>query len=70
MAAIYYVEPFSTYDADVFFIPSDKGLSAGIPAIYAHLQSHGWQIEHEHLMVRGFPVQFLAAGGLLGRSRA
>ncbi len=64
LAAIYYVEPFTTYDADIFFIPVDKGLAAGIPAIYAHLQSQGWQVEREHLMVSGFPVQFLAAGGL------
>src|ERR1700752_3825510 len=64
LAAIYYVEPFTTYDADIFFIPADKGLTAGIPAIYAHLQSQGWQVEREHLLVRGFPVQFLAAGGL------
>jgi hypothetical protein len=64
LAAIYYVEPFSTYDADIFFIPKDKGLTAGIPAIYAHLQAHGCQIEREHLLIREFPVQFLAAGGL------
>jgi hypothetical protein len=64
LAAIYYVEPFTTYDADIFFIPKDQGLTAGIPAIYAHLQAQGWQVEHEHLVVRGFPVQFLAAGGL------
>lgn len=64
LAAIYYVEPFTTYDADIFFIPRDKGLTAGIPAIYAHLQAQGWQIEGEHLLVRGFPVQFLAAAGL------
>src|SRR5712672_160789 len=64
LAAIYYVEPFTTYDADIFFIPADKGLTAGIPSIYAHLQAQGWQIEREHLMVRGFPVQFLAAEGL------
>lgn len=64
LAAIYYVEPFTTYDADIFFVPKDKGLSAGIPAIYAHLQSQGWQVEREHLLVRGFPVQFLAASGL------
>ena len=55
LAAIYYVEPFTTYDADIFFIPKDKGLTAGIPAIYAHLQAQGWQIEREHLLVRGFP---------------
>lgn len=64
LAAIYYVEPFTTYDADIFFIPKDKGLSAGIPAIFNYLQSHGWQIKGEHLLVRGFPVQFLAASGL------
>ena len=64
LAAIYYVEPFTTYDADIFFIPADKSLTAGIPAIYAHLQAQGWQVEREHLLVRGFPVQFLAATGL------
>ena len=64
LAAIYYVEPFTTYDADIFFIPKDKGLTAGIPAIYAQLQSQGWQVEREHLLVHGFPVQFLVANGL------
>lgn len=64
LAAIYYVEPFTTYDADIFFIPNDQSLTAGIPVIYAHLQAQGWQVEREHLLVKGFPVQFLAAGGL------
>ncbi len=27
LAAIYYVEPFTTYDADIFFITKDKGHS-------------------------------------------
>ena len=64
LAAIYYVEPFATYDADIFFIPVDKGLTAGMPAIYAHLKSQGWEVKGEHLMLKGFPVQFLAAQGL------
>lgn len=64
LAAIYYVEPFTTYDADIFFIPKDKGLTAGIPAIHAHIQARGWEVESDHLVVRGFPVQFLAASGL------
>jgi hypothetical protein len=63
-AAIYYVEAFATYDADIFFIPKDKGLAAGVPAIYSHLQACGWQVDREHLMVHGFPVPFLAANGL------
>jgi hypothetical protein len=64
LAAIYYVEPFTTYDADIFFIAKDKGLTSGIPAIYEHLKAQGWEVEREHLLVRGFPVQFLAANGL------
>lgn len=68
LAAIYYVEPFTTYDADIFFIPKDKGLTAGIPAIYSYLQSQGCQVEREHLLVQGFPVRFLAAAGLTGEA--
>jgi hypothetical protein len=64
LAAIHYVEPFATYDADIFFIPADKSMTAGIPAIYAHLKSNGWQMEGDHLLLKGFPVQFLAAQGL------
>ncbi len=64
LAAIYYVEPFTTYDADIIFVAAEKGLSAGIPAIYSHLQERGWRVEREHLLVHGFPVQFLAAAGL------
>ena len=33
LAAIYYVEPFTTYDAHVFFIPKGTSPAAGIPAI-------------------------------------
>jgi hypothetical protein len=64
LAAMYYTEPFATYDADIIFVASDKTLSAGIPAIYSHLQSKGWRVEREHLLVEDFPVQFLAASGL------
>ena len=64
LATIYYTEPFTTYDADIVFVASDKTLNAGIPAIYSHLQSKGWRIEREHLLVKEFPVQFLAASGL------
>ena len=64
LAAIYYVEPFKTYDADIIFVATDSTLNAGIPAIYSHLQSKGWRVEREHLLVNDFPVQFLAASGL------
>jgi hypothetical protein len=64
LAAIYYVEPFTTYDADIIFIAKDQTLGAGIPAIYAYLQAKGWRVEREYLLVSDFPVQFLAASGL------
>jgi hypothetical protein len=64
LATIYYTEPITTYDADIIFVASDKTLSAGIPAIYSHLQSKGWRVEREHLLIGNFPVQFLAASGL------
>ena len=64
LATIYYTEPFTTYDAYIMFTATDKTLSAGIPAIYSHLQSKGWQVEREHLLLKDFPIQFLAASGL------
>ena len=64
LAAIYYTEPFTTYDADIVFVANDKTLSAGIPAIYSHLKAKGWRVEREHLLVKDFPVQFLPASGL------
>src|SRR5438477_12217745 len=64
LAAIYYTEPFTTYDADIVFVAKDKTRSAGIPAIYSHLQSKGWRVEREHLLVKDFPLQFLSASGL------
>lgn len=64
LAAIYYTEPITTYDANIIFVASDETLSAGIPAIYSHLQSKGWRVEREHLLIGNFPVQFLAASGL------
>lgn len=64
LAAIHYVEPFTTYDADIFFIPATEDLTGGIPQIYEALRARGWKVEGDHLLLRDFPVQFLAAHGL------
>lgn len=64
LAAVRYTEPFTTYDADIFFIPADTGLSAGVPAIYAHLRELGHTVDREHIIIGGFPVQWLGAHGL------
>lgn len=64
LAAIHYVEPFTTYDADIFFIPTAQDLSGGIPQIYDALRAKGWGVEGDHLLLGNFPVQFLTAHGL------
>jgi hypothetical protein len=64
LAAIHYVEPFTTYDADIFFIPATEDLTGGIPQIYEALRAKGWKVEGDHLLLRDFPVQFLTAHGL------
>jgi hypothetical protein len=64
MAAIFYVEPFTTYDVDLFYKPTSNGLDAGIPKIFAAAEKRGWTVEGAHLLCQGFPVQFLAASGL------
>ena len=64
LAAMHYSEPFATYDADIFFIPATEDISAGIPDIYEALQAQGCEVEGDHLLLKNFPVQFLAAHGL------
>src|SRR5438093_1540790 len=39
-------------------------LSRRLVTSYSHLQSKGWRVEREHLLVNDFPVQFLATFGL------
>jgi hypothetical protein len=56
LAAIYYVEPFTTYDADIVFIAATKGLAADIPEIYAHLQERGWRVANASIFSsKAFP---------------
>jgi hypothetical protein len=62
LAAMRYVEPFATHDADIFFVPATKDLSAG--DIYEALRARGCEIEGDHSLLKNFPVQFLAAHGL------
>jgi hypothetical protein len=64
LAAMRYVEPLATYDADIFFIPVTKDLSAGVHNIYEALRARGCEVEGDHLLLKNFPVQFLAAHGL------
>ena len=64
LGALYYTEPFLTYDADIFYQPAKPGLDAGIPAIFERLKQLGHTMVHDRVAVKGLPTQFLAAHGL------
>jgi hypothetical protein len=60
IAAIFYVEPFTTYDLDIFcaFNAPGSGLITLTP-IYEYLRQRGYYPEKETINVEGWPVQFL-----------
>ncbi len=62
MACIAYVEPFVTYDLDVFILlPPQKGKIALLTPIYNYLRGRGYSVVKEHVMIVDVPVQFIPA---------
>jgi len=61
-AAVFYMEPFLTYDLDVFVsLPADQGGIVSLAPIYQAARKLGFGEEGEHIIVEGVPVQFLPA---------
>ena len=60
VASIFYIEPFLTYDLDIFFVPAEEseGLLA-LSSVYTYLKGKGYKPEQEHIIIEGIPVQFL-----------
>lgn len=57
IATLFYVEPFLTYDLDIFIIPSgskvsDKGL-IDLSPIFEYLKGKGYRWESEHIIIEG-----------------
>ncbi len=62
VGAIFYMEPFLTYDLDVFvLLPQTTGGLVTLSPIYEALKRRGCEEEGECLLVEGMPVQFLPA---------
>jgi len=62
VGAIFYMEPFLTYDLDVFvLLPQTSGGLLTLSPIYEALKQRGCEEEGECLLVEGMPVQFLPA---------
>jgi hypothetical protein len=61
-AAVFYMEPFLTYDLDVFVsLPAGEGGIASLETIYQATRKLGFAEEGEHIVIEGVPVQFLPA---------
>ncbi len=66
VGAIFYMEPFLTYDLDVFVVlPETAGGLVTLTPIYEALRARGCEAEGECVMVAGMPVQFLPAHNAL-----
>ena len=62
VGAIFYMEPFLTYDLDVFvLLPQTTGGLLTLAPIYEALKRRGCEEEGECLLIEGMPVQFLPA---------
>jgi hypothetical protein len=67
IAAVFYIEPFSTQDIDVFVVMKTEptGLVTTIPG-WDYLKKQGYtEIRGEAIVVEGWPVQFIPVSNAL-----
>lgn len=56
---VYYTEPAVTYDLDIFCYLPHSGILIDLGPLYLNLQKRGYEINAEHVIIEGIPVQFL-----------
>ncbi len=61
VGATLYLEPAATLDVDIFVnLRADPGgLLLSLAPIYDYLKAHGCPLKDEHIVIGGWPVQFL-----------
>lgn len=59
MALMFYVEPVSTYDLDIFCFLPEKGLLIDFGPLYKTLAGYGYCAQAEQIVIEGIPVQFI-----------
>ena len=64
VGATFYLEPSATLDVDVFitFQPGEGSLFLDPQPLFDYLKARGGAMEGEHIVIAGWPVQFLPAG--------
>jgi hypothetical protein len=67
VGATFYLEPVSTLDVDIFIGVHASAGSAiiSLDPIFSYLRERGCKMEGEHVVVSGWPVQFLPPTGPL-----
>jgi hypothetical protein len=67
VGATFYLEPAATLDVDIFvtFRPEAEKLLASPQPIFDYLKARGATMQGEHIVVAGWPVQFLPAANSL-----
>lgn len=61
VGAMLYLEPAATFDVDVFVaLPSSKGRLLSLAPIYEYLKARGCVEKQEHIVIDGWPVQFIS----------
>ncbi len=60
MAQFYYIEPSVTYDLDlIVHLSGDENILNPLSNLYEWAKKSGYQLENEHIIIEGIPVQFL-----------
>jgi hypothetical protein len=61
IGAIFYMEPFLTYDLDIFLILSPTAGLLTLTPLYEALRRRGYAEQNDCVNIEGVPVQFLPA---------
>jgi hypothetical protein len=69
VGATFYLEPAATLDVDIFVIlpTTPGGVLLSLSPIYDYWKARGGTVEDEHIVIGGWPVQFLPASDKLER---
>jgi len=61
VGATFYLEPSATLDIDIFvsLVKEQGSALITLSPIYEYLKAHGHKIQKEHIVIGGWPVQFL-----------
>ena len=69
VGATLYLEPAATLDVDIFVMlpTAQSGLLLSLAPLYEYLKARGGTVKDEHIVIGGWPVQFLPPSNELER---